>query len=223
MLLTSITFSAPAQPNHSNEWSYAARAISNHLQRLDPQMPYAEFDTDLLRKYLPKVRLYVRYDDLHLGQDRVFLVTQDGQTTNLPESWKGNEDEGCWRARELTTYLRGHQIEVKDANAAIEVAQLVEEIQHAPRYLCNLWRNTRHLRVFRKQSNEQQFPRGTSYSYIASSRTNGWTVKVGYVGPPASIIAPPTYEFDLDTNRRFQDVRRYTLGFDGRKKLTSRR
>jgi hypothetical protein len=49
----------------------------------------------------------------------------------------------------------------------------------------------------------------TDWKYTAAARPGGWTVKRAYVGPPAGVPQPPTYEIDLNAEQEFLDLRRY--------------
>src|SRR6185369_10971932 len=48
------------------------------------------------------------------------------------------------------------------------------------------------------------------YKYTAVPVGTGWSVIVDYVGPPASIPAPPLYEIELNKNKEFVDLKRRT-------------
>jgi len=194
----------------SNEWTPAFRSLSNLLWKANPQMHYAEYRSPLLTQYLPHLRLYASYDGHHSHADRIYFLDQKGNVTNLPEDWRGNEEQRCWRIREITDFLRQQNIRVTNALAAVEFAQLIEDIQTSPDKLWKLWYNTKYFTVFDRALLEHFYGTKGDWTYTPSPRTNGWSVKVEYVGPAAQFPAPPTYEIDLDGQQRFQDVRRYT-------------
>jgi hypothetical protein len=199
-----------AELSTSNEWTQAFLSLSNRLAKANPQMHYAEYRSPLLTRYLPHLRLYASYDGHRSDVDRIYFVNQKGMITNLPEDWRGNEQEGCWRIREITDFVQQQNIRVTNAQAAVEFAQLMEEIQSSPGKLWMLWYNTKSFTVFDRALLEHLYGPKTDLTYTPSPRTNGWSVKVAYVGPPAHVSAPPTYEIDLDDEQRFQDLRRHT-------------
>jgi hypothetical protein len=106
-------------------------------------------------------------------------------------------------------FIRLRKIKVQSAEEAVDVAKLFEEVQGAANYVSFLMINTNDFKAFDKAFIEQQFGPRTDWKYSAEKRKDGWTVKVEYVGPPASIQMPPTYEMDLDEHQLFQDLRRF--------------
>jgi hypothetical protein len=213
LTFTALLFCAHARAAESpasNEWTHAFLNLSNRLGKANPTMHYAEYRSPLLARYLPHLRLYASYDAHRAHVDRIYFLDQQGNVTNLPEDWQGNEREGCWRIREITDFVRQQNIRVTNAQAAVEFAQLMEDIQGAAGRLWMLWANTKHFTVFDWALLEKFHGTKTHWTYTPSPRTNGWSVKVAYVGPPGHVPAPPTYEIDLDDEQRFQDLRRYT-------------
>jgi hypothetical protein len=200
-----------APKEETNDWARAESAIADHLKRIDPNMRSAEFRSNLLRKHLPDLRLFVRFDRHMSGETRLFFVNRSGEITALPEEeWRGNPAEGCFRVARIAEFLKQRQIPVRSSEAALEFAKLFEEIQGAANYVAFLKVNTKDFTVFDKAFMEGQYGPRTYWQYSAVKSTNGWTVKVEYVGPPASILNPPTYEIDLDEVQMFRDLRRYS-------------
>jgi hypothetical protein len=173
-------------------------------------MRSAEFKSNLLRKYLPDSRLFVRFDRHLSGETRLFFVNQLAVITPLPEEeWRGNAAESCFRVQHIADFMRQRNIRVQSAESAVEAAKLFEEIQGAAVYVSFLRINTKDFTVFDTAFIEAQFGPRSNWQYTAAPREGGWTVKVEYVGPPASIQQPPTYEIDLNAQKMFQDLRRY--------------
>ena len=46
------------------------------------------------------------------------------------------------------------------------------------------------------------------WKYTASKKDAGWQVAKQYIGPPASVQQPPTYELKLDEDKCFVDLER---------------
>jgi hypothetical protein len=194
----------------TNEWTNADAAMAAHFKQIDPNMRSAIFASDLFRRYLPDFRVYVRFDRHLSGETRIFLVNRRGEITPLPnEEWRKNDAEKFSRSQQVAKFLRRQKIKVSSAEDAVEVAKLFEEVQGAANYVEFLNINTKDFKVFDKAFIESQFGPRTDWKYSGKKRNEGWSVKVEYVGPPASIMQPPVYEIDLDGQQIFRDLRRY--------------
>ena len=200
----------PSVSAEKNTWVRAETAIAEHLKRVDPGMRSGEFASHLLRKYLPDWRLFVRFDRHYSNETRLFFVNKSGEVTGLPdELWTGNPTQQCFRVASVVDFLKQRKIKVRDAETAVEFAELFEEIQGGANYASFLRINTKDFTVFDKAFIESQFGPRTHWKYTATPRANGWKVTVEYVGPPASIQQPPTYEVDVNEDGVFEDLRRY--------------
>jgi hypothetical protein len=204
-----VTGQSPAREK-GKDWTRAEAAVADHLRRVDPAMKSAEFASHLLRRWLPDLRVFVRFDRHLGGETRIFLVDRTAKITELAnEEWRKLDTEDFARATPVMDFLKSRKLAVEKAEDAVEVAQLFEEVQGAANYGSFLHINTKSFTVFDKAFIEQQFGPRTNWKYTAEKREGGWRIKVEYVGPPASIQQPPTYEMDLDGERIFQDLRRY--------------
>jgi hypothetical protein len=198
------------KPPETNAWAKAEAAMNDHLKRIDSNMRHAEFKSQLLRQYLPDVRIFVRYDRHLSGETRIFVLNQRGEITPLPnEEWRGDADGKYFQVASVAEFVRSRKIPVKSAAQAVEVAKLFEDIQGAANYVAFLWINTKEFSAFDKAFIEGQFGPRIHWKYTGAPRTNGWTVQVEYVGPPASIRKPPMYHIDVDEEQRFRDLRSY--------------
>jgi len=183
--------------------------MNDHLKRLDPNMRHAEYKSHLLRRYLPERRIFVRYDRHYADEVRIFVLNQRGEITPLPhEEWRGNAVGKEMQVASVAAFIRSCRIAVTNAASAVEVAQLFEEIQGAAHYVAFLWINTKEFQAFDRAFLESQYGPRRHWQYTGTPATNGWQVKVEYVGPPASIMQPPTYRIEVDGQQRFQDLRR---------------
>jgi hypothetical protein len=204
---------ATAQSTESqatNDWTKADAVMAAHLKQIDPNMRSAQFASALLRRYLPDFRVYVRFDRHMSGETRIFLVNRSGQITPLPnEEWTQKDGEKFARSPQVAEFIRQRKLKVQRAEEAVEVAKLFEEVQGAANYVAFLNINTKDFKVFDKAFIESQFGPRTDWKYSAKKSKEGWSVKVEYVGPPASIRQPPVYEIDLDGQQTFRDLRRY--------------
>src|SRR3954467_652994 len=178
----------------TNEWAKADAAMGVHLKQIDPNMRSAIFASALLRKYLPDFRVYVRFDRHMSGETRIFVVNRRGEITPLPnEDWTGKDGEKFFRSAQVAEFIRKRKIKVESAEEAVEVTKLFEEVQGAAHYVAFLNFNTKDFKVFDKAFIESQFGPRRDWKYSAGKSKEGWTVKVEYTGPPASIMEPPVY------------------------------
>ena len=193
----------------SNAWTKAEATLAAHLKQVDPTMHYGEYKSRLLRKYFPNSRLFVRYDRHLSTETRLYFLNAQGEITPIhDEQWRGEAAARYLKVPSVADHLRSLKIPVKTSDDAVEVTKLFEEIQGASHYLAFLWINTSQFQSFDREFMEQQYGPRVHWQYQAASATNGWTVKVQYVGPPANVMQPPTYALEVDGQQLFKDVRR---------------
>ena len=184
--------------------------MKDHLKAIDANMRSAEVKSARLSKYFPDLRLFVRFDRHLHGETRIFFINQLAEITPInEEQWRGDNEADCFRVRSVANFLRARKIKVASADDALETAKLFEEVQDAANYVAFLKINTNDFTVFDKRFMEMACGANTNWKYTAAARPGGWTVKREYVGPPAGVPQPPTYEIDLNAEQEFLDLRRY--------------
>jgi len=177
----------------------------------DPKIQWAMVRNDLLRKHLPDVRLYIR-DGAYSGETKIWIVSRDGKIHDLGDgTWVGVGGNQWSAVEKVAAYVRGRKIKVQTPEQAVEVAKLVESLAQSPSFVGMLRLNTRDYTVF--DENFLKWMYGGSkdhhWKYTATAKeSGGFQVKVEYVGPPASIQQPPTYDVLLDDQNHFTDLRR---------------
>lgn len=202
-------------------WAAAEAALAEHVAPLvkrlqdrfdDPRIQYAEFKSGLLRKYLPDYRVFAQDSMTHLiGTTTVFILDRKGNIVDLGDStWTGDNAVKAFRVPRIMDFVKSQGIKIENADGAVEVAQLIEEIQSASHYVSFLRINTKNYTVFDKRFMTGHYGPTTDWTYSATKRDGGWTVKVDYVGPPADIMVPPTYELDVNEQHVFSDIRMQT-------------
>jgi len=201
-----------AVTNDAKMWDEAEAKFKEYCKSIDPDLHYAIVRSERLEKLLPGFRVYVPIADVHLiGKSDLFLVDRQGKVSDLGEAvWTGDNPSKSFQVKKIAAFLKLRRIKVANADDAIEVAKLFEELVQAPGYVSFLRDNTNHFTVFDKRFIERSYGPRSDYQYSATPRDGGWRVKVDYVGPPAMIQAPPKYEIDLDERQRFSDLRQYT-------------
>jgi hypothetical protein len=126
--------------------------------------------------------------------------------TPLPGAeWTKRDTEKYWLCPVVS---QARQIKVRNAEEAVEVVKLFEELQGAANYVAFFKINTKDFTVFDKQFIEDQFGSRIHWRYTPEARAAaGWTVKVDYTGPPAAVRQAPTYEVDVDDQQTFRELR----------------
>jgi hypothetical protein len=194
-------------------WSEAEKAIAAHLApRVQAgrdrhgvdAVQSAEYRSGLLEKRLPDYRFFVitgPYD----GSSKIFAVSQLGKVVDLADGiWSGN-DSG-FRLRAIPEFLKAQKLPVRNAEEAVEMARLLEEVQGAASYIGFLQLNTRDFKVFDARFISRHYGPQTDWKFTATAADGGWLVKKEYVGEPAMVRAPPTYRISVDEKRQFADV-----------------
>ena len=201
-----------AEPPAKNPWDSAEATLAAHLQSIDPAMRSGEFASNLVRRYLPDLRIFVRFDRHLSGETRIFLLNKAGGITPLPnEEWRGDEAAKSFSVATVTAFLKSQKIRITTESQAIDVARLYEELAGAANYVSFLHINTRDFKVFDKAFLEEQLGPRTAWKHTATRgpEGKGWTVTATYSGPPAHIQAPPIYVLATDDSGVFTALRRY--------------
>src|SRR5581483_4642531 len=192
--------------SETEAWTKAEEALKAYLKPIDPGLRFAEYRSALLRKYLPGLRLYVRVGP-NDSRSSIFFVDQLGTVLDLGQgSWTGHDPKEAFRLPKITEFIRSRKIKVQNADEAIEVVRLIEEIQGAPFYIDFLRLNTADFKVFEKSVMDSAHGSPKDWKYGASPKKDGWRVEVEYVGPPASIMQPPVYEITADEGSFFSNI-----------------
>jgi hypothetical protein len=212
--LAGAPFAARSEPAQPDAWAAAEQTFKEYIAPIlqtarqrhgDPEIQAAEYRSDRLRKYLPDVRVHVRtgpYD----GASKLFILSKDGKILDLGDgTWRG--DAAGNRVPEVTRYVKGRKVPVRNAEEAIEAARLTEEIQGAPNYVGFLQINTAGFKVFDEHFISHFYGKQQDWKYSAEARGMRWIVRREYTGPPAMIQQPPVYEITVDDQKLFEDMR----------------
>ena len=98
-------------------------------------------------------------------------------------------------------------IPVADAETAVEIAQLIEEISSAPNRIQCLKSNTRDYTVFDYRIYRSFAKDRLNWQYKAERGNGAWIVPVAYVGLPASIMEPPVHEIIMTEENKYRETR----------------
>jgi 3-oxoacyl-ACP reductase-like protein len=208
---------APNDDANAKEWADAERKFVEFITPVlkeararlnDAHIQWAQVKNDLLRKYLPNVRLYIR-DGAYTGETKIWILTRDGQILDLGDgTWTGVGGDQWHAVEKVTAFVKSRKIKVENPEQAVEVTKLVEAIASSPNFVGMLRLNTKDYTVFDERFLRWLYASPDNWKYTAKEKGTGWEVKVEYVGPPASIMQPPTYDLVLDEQKQFTDLRR---------------
>jgi hypothetical protein len=214
LLLARTARPEPTDEEIARIWAAVEQKFVDYFKKLDPGLHYAEVRSARLRKFLPDWRVMVRTDGHLVGRSNLFLLNRNGEVSDLGEAvWTGDPDGKVFQVKRVNEFVKQRAIRVKSADDAVEIAKLIEEIAEAPDYVGFLKINSKDFTLFDKQFialHGGASPDNANYKYTAVPVEGGWGVIVDYIGPPASIPAPPLYEIDLNKDKEFMDLRRRT-------------
>lgn len=168
---------------------------------------YVEFQSPLVKKYLPDYNIYIIETTLS-GMSKLFAVSAQGEVSNLKGyHFTSMDGEGPFRNEMFSDFIRKQQIVVSDSNTAIETGKFIEELVFAPNRWMYLKHNSNDFKVFKTWvfSNEGTV-RDPDWQWYAEKYDNGWMVSRRYVGPPASIVMPPRWKLVLDDKDKILEV-----------------
>ena len=166
----------------------------------------------VLSKYLPGWHVSASPAERD-GETGIILVDTKGKRISLPrEEWTQIGSGWNFGLSKITDFVKSRHIKVRDEHEAIQVAKLIEILQSAPNAVLCLRYNTKYFTERKQGLLKHCYLRlkKSDWKYTPEKLPKGWRVRVTYVGPPASIIAPPTYEIDVDSNQFFMDIRSFT-------------
>ncbi len=190
--------------------------LQNQRDRLEKTWPkgrdlpiggYVEFQSSLARKYLPDYKIYIIETSVH-SISRLFAVSCQGELTDLmPGGFRSTESDGPLRNEMFSGFVGKQQIVIADADTAIDVGKLIEELVFAPGRWMYLKHNSNDFRVFKAWvfSNEGTV-RDPYWQWYAQRSDEGWLVSKRPVGPPASSIEPLRWRLVLDDKGRLAEV-----------------
>jgi len=192
------------------DWSKADAAMLKHLEKIKEKMRIEVLSSMLLRKYLPDYRVYVQSGERVRTVADIFLVNQRGEITPLREvGWTGRGGDKFSRSPSIAEFLKQQKFHVKNADDAVEVASLFEELAGAGQYLRDLENDIKNLKPADQAFLVTEYEPGQNWTFHVEELDQGWQLKksVVHADPLASAPEPPKYRMDLDKQQLFQDLR----------------
>jgi hypothetical protein len=171
----------------------------------DPSRQWVEVKSELLSKWLPDYRTFV-FETSVSGESSTFALNKAGTIFDVGSGeWSGG-DNTPYRNKKLSSFLKKNNLKITDANAAVGVAKLVEELSFTAQTVMFLKCNTKNFRVFDKRFYESAFYFEKEWRYSAQKNKGYWQINKEYIGPPACISGPQGWRLVVDANNILSDV-----------------
>jgi hypothetical protein len=173
-----------------------------------PASRFVEYRSQRLAETFPEHRFFA-LDSAFDGKSCLYALHATGKIEDLGNcTWTGDVASKTYQVPAVLDFVRKAKLAVKNADDAIAAAQLVEDVQGAPNYAAFLRVNTQNYTVLDRRFIEAHYGPPKHWKWSAAKRDGGWLVTREYVGPPASIQAPPKYELDVNDDQQMTDLRR---------------
>jgi hypothetical protein len=172
----------------------------------DPSRQCVEVKSALISKYLPKHKIYI----IDTGRSNLFALSITGEISDLNRGdWSTKEGEKLSRNDAFSAFFKQLKIIVSDANEALEIGKLVEEITFASSRWKYLKSNTENFSIFEMSV---FYGPGTywlrDWKWYANKEESHWIVSGNYIGPSACIEGPPEWVITVDKDNRIVEINR---------------
>jgi len=197
-------------------WNKFANSYLEEIRKeeIDPSRQWVEIRSAALSTWLPTYRFYV-FETSRITRSSTFALDEQGGIFDLGRGdWSGPADNPeelyqhhMFRNEKLTDFLKNNHLKITDANAAIGVAKLIEELSFTAQAVMNIKRNSKNFRIFDKRIYGLLFDKENNWRYTAERKNDYWQIEQKYIGPPASIVLQPQWQLIVDPNNHLSDVR----------------
>ena len=138
----------------------------------------------------------------------LFALSIEGEIVDLESgAWSMPNGGKYSRNHKISDFLKTQNIVVSDANSAIDVAKLVEDISFTPGKVMYLKSNTNNFRIFDKRYYRSILSKELDWKHNVEKRKGYWKITQHYVGPPASIMMQPAWEIVTNQQDRLVEIR----------------
>jgi hypothetical protein len=156
-------------------------------------MEWVEVKSKLITKYLPDYKIFAdrRFD---------FILDKKGHIICLGETWPLGRpfvSAPDLEVKKYSEFIRGLKIRVNDEETAIEMVKLKKIVYDGNGYV----------------DDKELGLREQTWKYRTSKKNKIWYVRMGYIGPPASITGPPAWKIELDQDEYVRVIKELHLGF----------
>lgn len=203
----------------AQQWSKAMTAWNKfatsyleeiRTEEIDPSRQWVEIRSPALSTWLPTYRFYV-FETSRVTRSSTFALDEAGGIFDLGRGdWSGPADnkDHVFRNIKLTDFLKNNHLKITDANAAIGVAKLIEELSFTAQAVMSIKHSTKNFRIFDKRIYIRLFDKKENHwQYAAEKKNDYWQIEQKYIGPPAMIMEQPQWRLVVDANNCLSDVR----------------
>lgn len=215
-----ISESVKADPNLLKEikaidrWRQAEEKwqafIEPYLEKIrkedsDTSINCVEIRSELISEKLSKHRIYA-IETRKFKRPSLFAVSINGRIIDLSKGGLSISANDKYISHPtLASFLKEQNIIVSDANAAVSVSKLFEDLSTASETVFNLKFNTANFKILDKRLYPSIY-QDADWHYSAEKQENIWTVKKNYVGKKDCLAYASKFEIILDEKDRFQGI-----------------
>ncbi len=169
----------------------------------DPTINCVEIRSQRISRYLPKHRIFA-IETTGFSQSslysNLFAVSVTGEITDLSKPMLAlSQADKRLDYPSISSFLRHQRIRITDADTAISVVKLTQELFSAAKTVVRIKLDTNYFTVF----DDRLYPSGCKedyWQYTAEKQTTEWIVKKKFIGPPTCRAYSPTYGVTVDQN-----------------------
>ena len=175
----------------------------------DSTINCVEIRSQQISWYLPKHRIFViettsfSHSSLY---SNLFAVSVTGEITDLSKPmWASSQADKRLDYPSISSFLRHQRIRITDADTAISVVKLTQELFSAAKTVVRIKLDTNYFAVF----DDRLYPSGCKedyWQYTAEKQTTEWIVKKKFIGPRTCLAYSQTYGVSVDQNDLVQSV-----------------
>ena len=184
--------------------------VQPHLEKIrkdtnDPTVNCIEIRSWQISQYLPRHRIFA-IETTKYPFSNLFAVSVAGEIKDLSKQMLDlSNDNKRLSYPSISLFLRSRKIKIADANTAISVIKLTEEIFSAAKNVARLKLDTNYFTVF----DNRLYPgscEGDNWQYTAERQDLEWVIKKNFFGQPTCLAYRHTYGISVDQNDLFQDL-----------------
>ena len=191
---------------------FAAKRLGEiRNEERDPSRQWMEMRSGELSKWLPEYRIFA-FEIHRAGRASIYALDKVGTILSIGSGEWSRKKHGPFRNPELTAFLKTAHVKVTNADEAVSLAKLVEDLSSAASTIGFLKINTKGFRVLDRRIYGMLDSSQRDWKYTADKEKDGWVVRKEYIGPPASIMAPLEQHLIVDVNDILTDIERYHEG-----------
>jgi hypothetical protein len=171
----------------------------------DPTINCVEIRGQRISRYLPKHRIFV-IETTSFSHSNLFAVSVTGEITDLSKPMLAfSQVDKRLDYPSISSFLRHQHIRITDADTAISVVKLTQELFSAAKTVVRIKLDTNYFAV----CDDRLYPsvcKEYYWQYTAEKQTTEWIVKKKFIGPPTCLAYSATYGVSVDQNDLVQKV-----------------